>query len=87
MTRPLAIVVALADNGVIGRDNRLIWRLKTDLRRFRDLTVGRPMITPLVENGNGPLNGVWKFVMSSCMSMTALLVSLRAASMPAAWAW
>jgi dihydrofolate reductase len=44
MARPLAIVVALADNGVIGRDNRLIWRLKTDLRRFRDLTVGKPMI-------------------------------------------
>lgn len=44
MIRPLAIVVALADNGVIGRDNRLIWRLKTDLRRFRELTVGRPLI-------------------------------------------
>jgi dihydrofolate reductase len=44
MTRPLAIVVALADNGVIGRDNKLIWRLKTDLRRFRDLTVGKPLI-------------------------------------------
>jgi dihydrofolate reductase len=41
---PLAIVVALADNGVIGRNNKLIWRLKTDLRRFRDLTVGKPMI-------------------------------------------
>jgi dihydrofolate reductase len=44
MAYPLAIVVALADNGVIGRDNNLIWRLKTDLRRFRDLTVGKPMI-------------------------------------------
>ncbi len=44
MTRPLAIVAAVADNGVIGRDNRLIWRLKTDLRRFRELTVGKPMI-------------------------------------------
>ena len=44
MSHPLAIVVALAENGVIGRDNRLIWRLKTDLRRFRDLTVGKPMI-------------------------------------------
>jgi dihydrofolate reductase len=40
----LAIVAAVADNGVIGRDNRLIWRLKTDLRRFRDLTWGKPMI-------------------------------------------
>jgi dihydrofolate reductase len=43
-THPLAIVVALADNGVIGRDNKLIWRLKTDLRRFRELTIGKPMI-------------------------------------------
>ena len=44
MTRPLAIVAAVADNGVIGRDNRLIWRLRSDLRRFRDLTWGKPMI-------------------------------------------
>jgi dihydrofolate reductase len=44
MTLPLAIVAAIADNGVIGRDNRLIWRLKSDLRRFRDLTWGKPMI-------------------------------------------
>ena len=44
MTRALAIVVAMAENGVIGRDNRLIWRLKTDLRRFRELTVGKPLI-------------------------------------------
>jgi dihydrofolate reductase len=44
MSRPLAIVAALADNGVIGRDNRLIWRLKSDLRRFRELTWGKPMI-------------------------------------------
>ena len=44
MTRPLAIVVALAENGVIGRDNRLIWRLKTDLRRFRDVTWGKPIL-------------------------------------------
>ncbi|HEX8164500.1 MAG TPA: dihydrofolate reductase [Beijerinckiaceae bacterium] len=44
MDLPLAIVAAVAENGVIGRDNRLIWRLRTDLRRFRDLTWGKPMI-------------------------------------------
>lgn len=38
------IVVAVAQNGVIGRDNQLLWRLKTDLRRFKDLTWGKPMI-------------------------------------------
>ena len=44
MARPIVIVAALADNGVIGDDNRLIWRLKTDMRRFRALTLGRPVI-------------------------------------------
>ncbi len=41
---PVVIVVAAARNGVIGRDNRLIWRLKTDLKHFRALTLGRPMV-------------------------------------------
>ncbi len=44
MTIPIVIIAAVADNGVIGDDNRLIWRLKTDLKRFRALTMGRPMI-------------------------------------------
>ncbi len=44
MTRPLALVAAVADNGVIGRDNALIWRQRADLRRFRALTMGRPLI-------------------------------------------
>ncbi|MCP8937204.1 dihydrofolate reductase [Alsobacter sp. SYSU M60028] len=41
---PVALVVAVAENGVIGRDNGLIWRLKTDLRHFRALTLGRPVV-------------------------------------------
>jgi len=44
MTISLILVVAAAENGVIGRDNRLLWRLRTDLKRFRDLTMGKPMI-------------------------------------------
>ncbi len=44
MAVPVVIVVAVADNGVIGRDNGLVWRLKTDLRRFRTLTMGRPLV-------------------------------------------
>jgi dihydrofolate reductase len=36
--------VARADNGVIGRDGGLPWRLPADLRRFKALTMGRPMI-------------------------------------------
>lgn len=41
---PLSIVVAVAENGVIGRDNALPWRLRTDLRRFRALTMAKPLI-------------------------------------------
>ena len=41
---PLTIVAAVADNGVIGDDNRLIWRLKSDLRHFKEITLGKPMI-------------------------------------------
>ena len=41
---PLTAIVALAENGVIGRDNDLPWRLKTDMKRFRALTMGKPLI-------------------------------------------
>lgn len=44
---PLSIVAAVAENGVIGRDNALPWRLRTDLQRFRRLKLGRPMIMGL----------------------------------------
>ncbi|MDJ1158578.1 dihydrofolate reductase [Chelatococcus sp. SYSU_G07232] len=43
-TIPLVVIAAIADNGVIGRDNRLLWRLRTDLRRFRTLTLGKPVL-------------------------------------------
>lgn len=41
---PLVVVVAVAENGVIGRDNALPWRLKSDLQHFRALTLGRPVV-------------------------------------------
>ncbi len=44
MVLPLSIVVAVADNGVIGGDNKLLWRLKNDMRHFRELTMGKPLI-------------------------------------------
>lgn len=44
MTRPLALIAAVADNGVIGDGNRLLWHLRTDLQRFRGLTQGRPLL-------------------------------------------
>ena len=45
MQKPtIALVAAVARNGVIGRDNGLIWHLGSDLRRFKALTMGKPML-------------------------------------------
>lgn len=40
----LTLIAAVADNGVIGRDNGLPWRLPGDLKRFKALTLGKPVI-------------------------------------------
>ena len=40
----VALIAAVAQNGVIGVDNRLPWRLPDDLRRFRALTSGHSII-------------------------------------------
>jgi len=40
----LSIIVAVSENGVIGLDNQLIWRLPDDLKRFKELTLGHPII-------------------------------------------
>jgi dihydrofolate reductase len=37
-------VVAMARDGVIGRDNAMPWRLPDDLKRFKTLTMGKPML-------------------------------------------
>jgi dihydrofolate reductase len=45
MTHPeIVLILARADNGVIGRDGKLPWHLPADLRRFKTLTQGRPMV-------------------------------------------
>jgi dihydrofolate reductase len=41
---PWVLLAALADNGVIGRDNQLIWHLSSDLKRFKALTMGCPLV-------------------------------------------
>ena len=41
---PVAIVVAVANNGVIGRGNALPWDLPDDLQHFKRTTMGRPII-------------------------------------------
>lgn len=40
----LSIIVAVADNGVIGSGNQLPWRLPDDLKRFKALSLGKPIV-------------------------------------------
>jgi dihydrofolate reductase len=38
------LIVAVAENGVIGADGAIPWRLKSDMQRFKALTVGKPVV-------------------------------------------
>lgn len=40
----LSMIVAAAENNVIGRNNKLLWHLPNDLKRFKELTTGKPII-------------------------------------------
>src|SRR2546430_15999217 len=55
----VAIIAAVASNGVIGHRNRMPWHLPEDLRRFRQLTVGHAVIMGRLtfESIGGPLAG------------------------------
>jgi dihydrofolate reductase len=40
----LSLIAAVADNGVIGAGDRMPWRLSSDLKRFKSITMGKPLI-------------------------------------------
>ena len=40
----IEMIVAVAENGVIGHDGKMPWRLSTDLKRFKKITMGLPII-------------------------------------------
>ncbi|WP_226016120.1 dihydrofolate reductase [Novosphingobium sp. FKTRR1] len=44
MVPQIVLILARASNGVIGRDGALPWHLPADLKRFKALTMGKPMI-------------------------------------------
>lgn len=70
---PLAIVVAVSRNGVIGRDGDMPWKLSTDLKRFKAMTLGKPMIVgrkTLDSFGGKPLPGRPHVVVTRDISRT-----------------
>ena len=64
---PLALVVAASENGVIGAGGGLPWRLPSDLKRFRALTWGKPLLMGrrTFESIGRPLPGRTSVVISS----------------------
>ncbi|MEL6214898.1 MAG: dihydrofolate reductase [Pseudomonadota bacterium] len=67
MTKPLiSMIAAVSEDGVIGRDNSLPWRLSADLRYFRQRTMGKPVIMgrKTYESIGKPLKGRHNIVIS-----------------------
>lgn len=62
----LSIVVAMASNGVIGRNGDLPWRLPADLKEFKAITMGKPIIMGRLthESIGRPLPGRENIVLS-----------------------
>ena len=62
----IIMVAAVAENGVIGRDGDMPWRLSSDLRRFKKVTMGKPVIMgrKTFESIGKPLPGRLNIVIS-----------------------
>ena len=42
--KPISIIVAIAENYAIGKDNDLLWHISDDLKRFKRLTTNHPVV-------------------------------------------
>jgi dihydrofolate reductase len=62
----ITIVAAIGENNVIGCDGQLPWRLKSDLKYFRALTMGKPVIMgrKTYESIGKPLEGRTNILMT-----------------------
>ena len=85
----LTLVVAVAKNGVIGRDGALPWRLSSDMKRFKAATIGKPVLMgrktweslpkrPLVERDNLVLTRDANFAAPGAWVYTSLDAMLAA---------
>ncbi|OUS14083.1 dihydrofolate reductase [Gammaproteobacteria bacterium 53_120_T64] len=62
----ISLIVAVADNGVIGSNNQLPWRISADLKYFKRVTLGKPIIMGRLtyESIGKPLPGRTNIVLS-----------------------
>ena len=59
MSAKISIICALSENRAIGKDNKLLWHISDDLKRFKELTIGHPIIMgrKTFESIGKPLSG------------------------------
>lgn len=76
----LVLVVARARNGVIGKDGALPWHIPADLRRFKRMTVGKPVVMGrrTFESIGKPLPGRHNIVLTRDRGWTAAGVTVAA---------
>lgn len=85
----VSLVVAAAQNNVIGRGNDLPWHLPDDLKRFKAVTLGKPIIMgrktyasigrPLPGRTNIVISRQTQFAAEGCTTVTSLEEALAAA--------
>jgi dihydrofolate reductase len=85
----ISLVVAMADNRVIGRDNRLPWHLPADLKHFKQVTVGKPILMgrkthesigrPLPDRTNIVVTRDRSYTAPGCVVVHSIESALRAA--------
>jgi len=81
----ISLIVAAAENNSIGKDNRLLWHLPNDLKFFKNMTWGMPVIMgrKTFESVNKPLPGRFNIVITGQAGWSAPSV-IAVASMEAA---
>ncbi|KJC52940.1 diacylglycerol kinase [Bradyrhizobium sp. LTSP885] len=69
----IVLIVAAAENGVIGRDNTIPWRLKSDQQRFKAMTLNKPIVMgrKTFESLRRPLPGRTNIVVTRDANYTA----------------
>lgn len=76
----IAFVVAVAENGIMGRSGKLPWQLPSDLKRFRKITLGKPIIMgrKTYDSIGKPLDGRDNIVVTRQPDFSALGVHVAA---------
>jgi len=85
----ISIVVAVADNGAIGKDNALLWRLPDDLKHFKAITMGKPIVMgrktydsigrPLPGRSNIVISRQLNLAIPGCIVVASLADAMKAA--------